>query len=85
MGHYFFPLPEHLFCLSHHKTCWTLSEDNVVLYHHLGTSKSMVSQTFFPWCKPKWSHDEFNSQSQNFTRPQDDFMIHGVNNVTPKG
>ena len=30
----------------------------------LGTSNSMVTLTFFPWCKPKWSQHKFNSQSQ---------------------
>ena len=30
----------------------------------LKTSNSIVTLTSFPWCKPKWSRDEFNNQSQ---------------------
>ena len=64
MGSYLF-LPQHLFCLTHHKTCWTMLMDNVGLKTCLlGTSNSMVPLTVYPWCKPKWSRDEFDSQSQ---------------------
>jgi hypothetical protein len=56
---------EHLFCLSHHKTRWTILVNNVGLkICLLGTLNSMVTVTFFPWCKPKLSQDEFNKQSQ---------------------
>ena len=57
-------LLEHLFCLSHHKTCWITLEDNVGLkICLLETSNSMVTPTFLPWCKPEWARDEFNSGS----------------------
>ena len=59
-----FSLVEHLFCLSHCKTYWTMSVDNVSLkICLLGTSNSMIPLTFFPRCKPKWSGDKFNNQS----------------------
>jgi hypothetical protein len=58
-------LLEHLFCLSHHKTHWTMSVDNVGLRKYLlGNSNFMVTLIFFPWCRLKWSRNEFNSQSQ---------------------
>ena len=57
-------LLEHLFCLSHRKTRWTMSADNVGLkICLLGNSSSPVTLTFSPWCKLKLSRDEFNSQS----------------------
>ena len=59
-----FFLPEHFFCLSHCKTHWIMSVDNVGFkICLLGTSNVMVTLTYFPWCKPKWSRDEFKSQS----------------------
>jgi hypothetical protein len=64
MGPYLFLL-EHHFCLSHRKTCWTMSVDNVGLQICLlGTLISMITLTILPRCKPKWSRDEFNNQSQ---------------------
>ena len=58
-------LPEHLFCFSHCKNRWTMLVDNVgLIICLLGTSNSMITMTFLPWCKLKWSQDEFNSQSQ---------------------
>ena len=73
-------LLEHLSCLSHCKTCWTMSLDNVGLkICLLGTSHSTVTLTFFPWSKPKRSWDEFNNQSQILQDPWDDFMVHRVN------
>ena len=58
-------LLEHLSCLSHCKTRWTILVDNVGLkICLLGTLNSMVTLAcFIPWCKPKWSRDEFNNQS----------------------
>ena len=42
-------LLEHIFCLSHHKTHWTMSMDNVGLkLRLLGISDFMVSLTLFP-------------------------------------
>jgi len=74
-------LLEHLFCLSHRKTYWIMSVDNVGLkICLLGTSNSMVTLSFPPWCKPKWSWDEFNNQSQMLQGLWHDFMVHGVNN-----
>ena len=66
MGHWFFLL-EHFFCLSHCKTHWTIPINNAGLkICLLGTSNSMVTMTFFPWCKPKWSlrwlHDSWCKQ-----------------------
>ena len=56
-------LPKHLFCLPRHKTQWTMLVDSARLkICLLGTSNFMVTLTFFPWCKLKWCHDEFNSQ-----------------------
>ena len=41
-------VPEHLFCLSHRKTRWTMSLDNLCLkIWLLGISNSMVTLTFF--------------------------------------
>jgi hypothetical protein len=63
MGQFLFLLG-HLFCLSHRKTRWTMSVDYVGLkICLLGTLNSMVTLTFLPRCKLKWSWDEFNSQS----------------------
>ena len=63
-------LLEHLFCLSHRKTCWTMSMDNVGLKICLfGDLELHGHLSFFPWCKPKWSQDEFNNKSQ---------MLHGL-------
>ena len=60
-----FFLLKHLFCLSHRKTHWIMSVDNVGLkICILGTSNSMVTLIFFPWCKLKWSRNELNNQSQ---------------------
>ena len=61
----YLPPQEHLFCLSHRKTRWTMSVENVS--HRtciLETWNSIVTVTFVPWCKPKRSLDEFNNQSQ---------------------
>ena len=64
MGPYYF-LPQHLFCLSHCKTHWTMLMDDLGLVICLwGILNSMVTLTFFPWCKPKWSQDKFNNQPQ---------------------
>ena len=58
-------LLEHLFCLCHRKTYWTMSMDNVGLtICLLGTPNFMITLAYFPWCKPKWSQDEFNIQPQ---------------------
>ena len=35
-------LLEHLFCLSHHKTCWTMSMDNVDNADNVESNKSYV-------------------------------------------
>ena len=59
-----FYLLDDLSCLSHRKIRWTMLVDNVGIKVCLfGTSNSMVTLIFFPWCKPKWSRDEFNNQS----------------------
>ena len=63
------PLPffllEHLFCLSH---CEPVVSCQLVMwalkYCLLGTSNSTDHcRIVFPWCKLKWSWDEFNKQS----------------------
>jgi hypothetical protein len=55
---------EHKFCLSHCKSRWTMLVDNVDLQTCLlGTLNFMVTLTFLPWCKPKWSRNVFNNQS----------------------
>ena len=44
-----FFLPEHLFCLSHRKTRWTMSMDSVsIKICLLGTLNFMITLTFFP-------------------------------------
>ena len=41
----------------------------------------MVAPTFFPWYKPQWSlRRVVQHPITNFTKPWDDFMVHGVNN-----
>jgi hypothetical protein len=58
-------LPEHLWCLFHGKICWAMSVDHVGLkYVFWGPRSFMVTLTFFPWCKPKWSRDKFNIHGQ---------------------
>ena len=44
---------------------WTMSMNNVGLkICLLETLNSIITLIFFPWCKPKWSLDKFNDQSQ---------------------
>ena len=63
-------LLEHLFCLSHRKTRWTMLVDNVGLkLCLLGTLNSMIILTFSPWCNLKWSRDVFNDQLE---------IVHGL-------
>ena len=45
-----------------HKIHWTMSVDNVGLKICL-LETFMVTLVLFPWCKPKWSQNEFNNQS----------------------
>ena len=67
-------LQDHRLCRSHRKTCWSMYVDNVGHMYVdnvmclLWTSNSMVTLTFFPWCKPKWSRVEFNNQLQILQR-----------------
>ena len=54
------------FCLSHRNTRWTMSVDYVGLkICLLGTSTSMVTLTFFPWCKRSdpWMSSTTNQHS----------------------
>ena len=45
-----FFLLDHLFCLSHYKTHWTMSMNNVDLTTSLlGTSNFIITMTFFSW------------------------------------
>ena len=63
-------LPYHLFCLSHNKTRWTMLVDNEGLkYVFWGPPFYGHSNIFFPWCKPKWSQNEFNNQPHIPQRP----------------
>ena len=75
-------LPEHLFCLSHCKTRWTMSTNNAGLKTRiLETYNSMVTLIyFFPWCKPKWSTRRGHRPISNLTRPWDDSLVNGANN-----
>jgi len=67
------------FCLSHCKTRWTMSVDNVGLKTFFGGPLiPRLLWLFFPWCKPKWSWNDLNNQSHIFTRPWDDFIVHDV-------
>ena len=58
-------LLEHLLCLSHRKTRWTMSVDNVgVKICIFGDFKLHGhSNTIFPWCKLKCFWDVLNIQS----------------------
>ena len=78
-------LLEHLFCLSHRKTCWTMSVNNVRLQICLlRSSNSMITLSFCPWCKLKWVPGWLLQHPiTNFTGPWDDFMVHGVNKTSP--
>ena len=40
---------------------WIILVDNVGLKTCL--LGIMITLTFFPWCKPKWSQDKFNNRS----------------------
>jgi len=76
-------LLEHFYSLSHCKTCWIMSMDDVGLKTcRLGTSSSMVP-TSTSWCKPKVVPGRVQQPITNFTRPWDDFMVHDVNNPLP--
>ena len=44
----------------HRKTYWTMSKGNVDLWMCLLGNHHRHYDIFFPWCKPKWSWDEFN-------------------------
>jgi len=80
MGFYLF-LPDYLFCLSYHKTQWTMLLDSVgPKMYLLGPSNSMVTLIIFPSRKPKWAPRQIQQPIINFARPRDDFMVHGVNN-----
>jgi hypothetical protein len=52
--------------LSHRKTCWTTWVDKIDLkICLLEILNFVVTLTFLsPWCKLKWSQDEFESQLQ---------------------
>ena len=64
-------LPNHISCLSHRKPRWTMSVYYLGLKICLrGTSTFMVTLSFFPWCKTKWSLSEFNNQSTLLHRPR---------------
>ena len=85
MGTCFPPLPEHLFCLSHRKTRWTMSMDNVGLETCLlGTSNSMATLIFLPCCKTQMVPGRIQQPATDFTGPWDDFMVHGVNDPYSK-
>jgi hypothetical protein len=58
-------LPQHLVCLSHGKTRWTMSVDNVGLKIWLWGPRNPWSlwHFFSLGVRPKWSWDEFNIQS----------------------
>ena len=74
-------LPEDVFGLSHHNTSWTMSVDNV---RHkiwlLGTLNSMVTLIFFSFMYTEVVTGWVQQPIIDFTRPSDDFMVHGVNN-----
>ena len=60
-------LPEHLFCLSHHKTCWTMSMDNVGLKMCLlGTSYFMVTLTLYFLGVNRSSHGTSSTTNHKF-------------------
>ena len=74
-------LPEDVFGLSHHNTSWTMSVNNV---RHkiwlLGTLNSMVTLIFFLLVYTEVVTGWVQQPITDFTRPSDDFMVHGVNN-----
>ena len=72
---------EHIFCHSHHKTCWTMLVDNVDLnICLLGTSNFMVTLIFFSLVYTKVVPRRVPQPITTFTGPWDNFMVHGVNN-----
>ena len=88
-------LPEHLFCLSHHKTRWTMSVDNVglkigflgdlELHDHsniffLGVNRSGLKTNSIANQRLYRTLGRVEQPITTFTGPWDEFMIHGVNN-----
>jgi hypothetical protein len=66
----FFFLLEHLLCVSHRKTYWTMSVDNVGLQIRLfGTSNSMVTLTIFSLVYTEVVSGEVQQPIAKFTRP----------------
>ena len=59
-------LLEHLFNLSHRQNPLDHVNEQRKPYHRSFRDLELHGRfaTFFPWCKLKWSQDEFNSQSQ---------------------
>ena len=94
------PLPfssrDHLFCLSHHKTRWTMLVDYVGLkICLLGTSTYMVTLTFISLGVNQGRPGTSSTTNQHscmafrqvqqpintLTWPWDDFIVHDVNNL----
>ena len=78
MGPCFLFVLVHLFCLSHRKTCWTRSVDNVVLNNtSLKTSNSIVTMTFFS-LGVNWSDIGTNSPTNHKFYRALGWSLHGA-------
>jgi hypothetical protein len=73
-------LPEHLFCFSHRKICWTMSVNNVGLCL-LGTLNSMVALTFFSLGVNQSDPRIRSTTNHKFYKTLEQLMVHGVNNL----
>ena len=72
-----FFLQEHHSCLSHRKTRWPMQVNNIGL---LETANSMVTLTFLSLVWTEVVRGQVQQPITCFTRPWDNFMVHGVNN-----
>ena len=69
-----FPTIAHLFCLSHCKTRWTMSADNVSLQTYLSrTSNSLIALDMFPLVKTEVVPRRVQQPITNFIGSWDDF------------
>ena len=76
---------KHLFCLSHHNTCWTMSMDNVGLkICLLGVLELHDHSDIFSLVYTEVVPGRIQHPITYFTRPWDNALVHGVNNPSHK-
>ena len=77
-----FLLPQHLICMSHRKTRWTISVDNVALKIFFWGPQTPWSlwQFFSPWYKTEVDPRRVQQPIIDFTGSWDGSLVHGVNN-----